>query len=263
MDEYIPWLFSGVGVVIAGWLWRIFTNRKYDPEIRLKGAKGNVFEIQVPQRVDSDALIQKAVDAEVKQLPKYNPGSADPYINMWNVVSEVAPQLKNQRHYMELRNQYIDSFHAYQYDIITSQIADEKMIPIKLNLFNVGRKSGEHIEVELSFKGMLYDEHNKNEKKSHKHIRPLDIGNNTKIIYSQLETEEYSYVEWDLKSPLSSPLSYRLERMNAQSNCESLIPVLYVNAEDKTDVEIHWKINEISFTAPKEGDIFIRKVEFR
>ena len=261
MEEYIPWVFSGVGVVIAGWLWRFFTNRKYDPEIKLKGAKGNVFEIKVPKRVDVDALVQKAVDAEEKLLPKYNPGSADPYVNMWNVVPEVAPQLKNQRHYMDLRNKYIDSFYAYQYDIITRQQVDRKMIPIKFYLHNVGRKSGENIEVELSFKGMLYDEHNKIEKKGNKLKRPLDIGNNTAIILSQLESEEYSYVEWDLKSPLASPLSYKLERMNAQSSSESLIPVLYVNADVHTDVEIHWKINESSFAAPKEGDVFIRKVE--
>lgn len=31
----------------------------------------------------------------------------------------------------------------------------------------------------------------------------------------------------------------------------------------KTDVEIHWKINESSFTTPKEGDLNIRKVEHR
>lgn len=257
IKESIPWVFSGLGLFVIPWLWRKIRHCSFDPVVVLRGEEGNAISIPSPQQVDINALINKAVDDEDKSLPRYNVGSADPYLNPWNVVPEVSTKLKNQRHYMDLRDRYIDSFHAYQYDLIRSQLNEKKMYPINLILKNTGRKSGKNIEVELTIKGMLYTDNNRKEKTARKYKRPTDIGNSASIILSQIEAEDYFYNEWDLNSPLSSPQLYIEDYMNAKSTSDRLMPKLYYDASGKTNVVIHWKVFEESMEEPKEGDIFI------
>jgi len=168
-------------------------------------------------------------------------------------------QIKNQQHYMGQRSQYLNSFRTYQSHVITEDDDKKAMAGLPLIIENRGRAQGNSIEIELTLKGMFYDERNKSSHQATRIKQPIDIGQNyMSIAFTQLSQESYAYQQWNLKAPLSSPLCFKKSHMNPKGADREPFTVLYVNTRDKADMLIHWKVYESSLPNPIEGDLFIR-----
>jgi hypothetical protein len=143
--------------------------------------------------------------------------------------------------------------------MIIQQNADEMMVPLTLMLKNEGRSEGTNIEIELTLKGMFYNEDNKRKKTSPKIKEPKDIGNNgNAIMLTPIENDYYTYYVWDLKTPLASRIMIKKTQMNPRSSTKEPLAVLYVNTGIANEDAIHYKIYASTLTDPVEGDIVIK-----
>ena len=165
-DNPMTWIFSGVGIAIISLIIYLFNRYvrylKIEPSIFVMGYESN--QIALPLRVNKN--VQDRVNALVTQennrLPSYQVQNLDTYKNPWLKMEDVSMKVKNL--YMSQKEQYIKSYRAYQTNMIIQQDDDEKMVPLTLMLKNKGRSEGTNIEIELSLKGMFYNEDNKREK---------------------------------------------------------------------------------------------------
>lgn len=262
-ENPMTWIFSGVGIAIISLIIYLFNryvrHLKFEPSIFVMGYESN--QIALPLRVNKNvqARVNALVTQENSRLSSYEVENLDPYKNPWLMMEDVLMKVKNQQHYMNQKEQYIKSYRAYQTNMIIQQNADEMMVPLTLMLKNEGRSEGTNIEIELTLKGMFYNEDNKREKTSPKIKEPKDIGNNgNAIMLTPIENDYYTYHVWDLKTPLASPIMIKKTQMNPRSSTKEPLAVLYVNTGLANEDAIHYKIYASTLTDPVEGDIVIK-----
>lgn len=259
----MTWIFSGVGVafisLIIYLINRYVRHLKFEPSIFVMGYESNQIALSLRVNKNVQDRVNALVTQEDNRLPSYQVQDLDPYKNPWLMMEDVSMKVKNQQHYMNQKELYIKSYRVYQTNMIIQQDDDEKMVPLTLMLKNKGRSEGTNIEIELSLNGMFYSEDNKREKTSPKIKEPKDIGNYVNaIMLTPVESEYYTYHDWDLKTPLASPIMIKKPQMNPRSTTKAPLAVLYVNTALANEDTIHYKIYASTLTDPVEGDIVIK-----
>lgn len=261
-DNPLTWIFSGVGIAVISLIIYLFNryvrHLKFEPSIFVLGCESNQIELPLHVNQDIQSKVNMLVTEESNRLPSYQLQNLDLYKNPWLMFENVSAQVKNQQHYMSLKEQYIKSYRSYQTNMLIQQNADVAMAPLKLMLNNSGRIEGTNIEIEITLKGMFYSEDNKKEKTSPKIKEPKDIGHNSNaIMLIPVEEEYYTYHTWDLKTPLASPIMVKVPQINPRSTTKESLTVLYVNTALANEYTIHYKIYASTLTDPVEGEIVV------
>ena len=260
--EWYTWFFSGVGIVLVGYLYSLYKknllHHKFEPIIYVEGQNSEKVSLPLYQCPNINAEVNAAVSAEDRRLPTYNLSNLNPYNNPWLSTPMGSTLFQNQTYYMNQKAQYLNSYRSYQRNIIKQRESDKKMISITLMLKNVGKADGSNIEVELNLRGMFYCDDNREVRVSQKMKEPINNGhNNMGFFMTPLTQENYNYHEWNLQTPMTSPQTILVPHINPQGNHREPLVKMYVNTESCSSLVIHWKVFESTLANPVEGDIEI------